>query len=103
MVHGDGSANVEFDDGSTRLFERTAVKKDTSKAYREVEEEEIRNQLAGTVLEARTDEQLEQSMRERRQRQKPSMEGAEPRRSLRLAKKRVTMGCQGTVDSFKKA
>ena len=37
-------------------------------------------------------------MRGRRKKQKPNMEEVEPRRSLRLAKKNVTMGRQGTVD-----
>ena len=91
MVHENRSVNVDLDDGSTRLFERAAVRNDTTKTYQEVEEEEHRNQLAGTVLEARTDEQLEESTRERRQRQKPNIEGAEPRRSLKLAKKKVTI------------
>ena len=74
------------------------MKKGTTETYQEAEEEELRSQLAGTVLEARTDEQLEESVRERRQRQKPNMEGVEQRRSLRLAKKSVTMGRQGTLD-----
>ena len=95
MVHGNRSVNVDLDDGGTWLFERAAMKKNTTKTYREAEE--LRNQLAGTVLEARTDKQLEESVRERRRRQKPNMEGVEPRRSLRLAKKSVTMGRQGTV------
>ena len=56
------------------------MKKDTTKTYREAEEDELGNQLSGTVLKARTDEQLEESMRERRRRQKPNMEGVEPRR-----------------------
>ena len=89
---------MDLDGGGTRMYERAAVKKDTTKTYREAEEEELRSQLAGTVLEARTDEQLEESVRERRRRQKPNMDGVEPRRSLRLAKKSVTMGRQGTVD-----
>ena len=37
-------------------------------------------------------------MRGRRQKLKPNMEDVEPRRSLRLAKKSVTMGRLGTVD-----
>ena len=74
------------------------MRKDTTKAYREAEEEELRSQLAGTVLEARPDEQLEESMRGRRRKQKPNMEEVESWRSLRLAKKSVTMGRQGTVD-----
>ena len=99
MVHGSRAVNVDLDDGSTRLFAREAVRKDTTKAYREAEEEELRSQLAGTLLEARPDEQLEESMRGRRQKQKPNMEEVEPRRSLRLAKKNVTMGRHGTMDN----
>ena len=37
-------------------------------------------------------------MRGRRQKLKPNMEEVEPRRSLRLAKKNMTIGRQGTVD-----
>ena len=76
---------------------RDAVRKDTTKAYREAEEEELRSQLAGTVLEARLDEQLEENMRGRRRKLKPNMEDVEHRRSLRLAKKNVTIGRQGTI------
>ena len=74
------------------------MRKDTTKAYREAEEEELRSQLAGTVLEARPDEQLEESMRGRRRKQKPNMEEVESWRSLRLAKKNMTIGRQGTID-----
>ena len=95
-VHGDRAVNVDLDDGSTRLFARDAVRKDTTKAYRV--EEELRSQLAGTVFEARPDEQLEENMRGRRQKLKPNMEDVEPRRSLRLAKKNVTMAHRGTAD-----
>ena len=38
MVHSDRSVNVELDDRRTRLFERNAVKKDTTKTYRKAEE-----------------------------------------------------------------
>ena len=89
---------MDLDDGSTRLFARDAVRKDTTRAYLEQEEEELRSQLADTVGEARPEGQLEESKRERRQRLKPNMEDVEPRRSLRLAKKKVTMGRLGTVD-----
>ena len=89
---------MDLEDGRTRLFERKAVKKDTTKAYREAEEEELRSQVAGTVLEAKVDKQLEESMRERRQRQTPNKEETELGRSLRLAKKKVTMGRLRTVD-----
>ena len=98
MVHGDSAVNMDLDDGSSRLFARDAVRKDTTRAYREEEEEELRSQLAGTVGEARPDEQLEENMRGRRQKLKPNMEDVEPRRSLRLAKKNVTMGRLGMVD-----
>ena len=33
MVHGDRSVNLDLEDGRTCLFERQAVKKDTSKMY----------------------------------------------------------------------
>ena len=85
MVHGNRSVNVDLHNGRTRRFARYAVRKDTTKAYREAEEEELWSQLAQTVLETRTDEQLDEFMRGRRQKQKPNMEGVEPRRSLRLA------------------
>ena len=49
-------------------------------------------------MEAKDDGQLEESMQESRKRQRHNMEQMEPRRSTRLAKKRVTMGAQGTVD-----
>ena len=38
------------------------------------------------------------SMGEKSKRQRPNMEETEPRTSIRLAKKRVTMGLTGTVD-----
>ena len=98
MVHGDRAVNVDLDEGEPRLFVREVVRKDTTRAYLEQEEEELRSQLAGAVGEARPDEQLEDSKRERGQRLKPNMEDVEPRRSSRLAKKKVTMGCLGTVD-----
>ena len=39
-------------------------------------------------------------MRGRSQKQKSNMEEVEPRRSLRLAKKNVTMGLKGTMDDL---
>ena len=50
--------NVDLEDGRPRLFKRSAVRKDTTKAYREMEEEELRSQVAGTVLEEKADEQF---------------------------------------------
>ena len=58
LVHGDRSVNVDLEDGRLRLIERSAVRKDTTKAYREMEEEELRSQVAGTVLEEKADEQF---------------------------------------------
>ena len=49
MVHGDRAVNVDLDEGEPRLFARDAVRKDTTRAYQEQEEEELRSQLAGTV------------------------------------------------------
>ena len=42
-------------------------------------------------------EQMEESRNERSEKRKPNVEDVGPRRSLRLAKKKVTMGLQGTV------
>jgi hypothetical protein len=101
MVHGDRAVNRDLDEGVTRLFARDAVRKDTTRAYQEQEEEELRSQLAGTVGEDRPEaglEQLEESRNERSERRKLNMEDVEPRRSLRLAKKKVTIRRLGTVD-----
>ena len=58
------------------------MKKDTSKMYWEAEGEELQSQVAGTVLEVKAVEQLEESMRVRGQRQRPNMEEVQLRRSL---------------------
>ena len=57
-VHGDRSVNVDIEDGRLRLIERSSVRKDTTKAHREMEEEELQSQVAGTVLEEKADEQF---------------------------------------------
>ena len=98
LVYGQRSVDVGLKDGRSRLFTREKVKKDSTKRYQEVGEEELRNQVAGTSLEAEEDEELEEFMQERRKRQSPNTEQVEPRRSTSLAKKRVSMGPQGTVD-----
>ena len=98
LVHGERAVNMDLEDARTRLFERAAVKKNSTKKYQESEEEKLRNQVAGASLEAKEDAQLEESMQERRTRQMPNTEQGEPRRSPRPAKKKVTMGRQGTVD-----
>ena len=104
MVHGDRAVNVKLDEGVTRLFARDAVRKDTTRAYQEQEKEELRCQVAGTVREDRPEadlEQLEESRNKRSERRKLNMDDVEPRRSLRLAKNKVTMGPLGTVDDPK--
>ena len=101
MVHRDRAVNVELDEGVTRLFTRDAVRKDTIRAYQEQEEEELRSPLAGAVVEDRPEAiqgHLEGSWKERSKRRKVNEEDVELRRSLRLAKKKVTMGLLGTVD-----
>ena len=104
MVHGNRAVNMELDEGEPRLFARNAVRKDTTRAYQEQEEEELRSQLAGTVEEDRPEENQEQpegSRKERGKRRNRNTEDVEPRRSLRLAKKKVTLGDTGTVDDPK--
>ena len=50
--------NVDLEDGRLRLIDRRVVRKDTTKVYREMEEEELRSQVAVTVLEEKADEQF---------------------------------------------
>ena len=100
MVHGDKAVNVDLDEGVPRLFARDAMRKDTTRTYHDLEEEELRSHLAGLVGEDMTEpgqEQLKESRSERSERRKPNVEDVGPRRSLRLAKKKVTMGLLGTV------
>ena len=96
--HGNRAVNVDLDDGRTHLFARDDVRKDTTRAFMPEEEEQLQSHLAGTELEPRPDELLEEPLRGRKQNQRPNGEEAPPRRSLRLAKKSMTMGAQGTVD-----
>ena len=77
---------------------RKEVRLDSTKKYQEVEEEELKSQLAGTSLEAKNDGELEETMKEaRKARQVPNTGQAEPRRSSRLARKRLTMGTEGST------
>ena len=98
MVHGNRAVNVDLDDGRTRLLARDDVRKDTTRAFMPEEWEQRQSQLVGSGLEPRPDELLEEPLRGRKRNQRPNVEEAPPRRSLRLAKKSVTMGVQGTVD-----
>ena len=92
LVHGERSANVELEDGDTRLFMRLDVRLDTTRKYQEDEEEDLNSQLAGTGLETRKDQELEETRkRPRIARQAPNAEPEVPRRSSRLARKRVTL------------
>ena len=75
------------------------MRKDTTRAYLEQEEEELRSQLADPVGEEALGEQLGESTRENRKRRKANVEDVEPRRSARLAKKRVTLGDTGPGDN----
>ena len=100
MVHGNRAVNVDLDDGRTRRFARDDVRKDTTRAFMPEEEEQLQSQRVGTGLEPRPDELLEEPLRGRNRNQRPNVEEAPPRRSLRLAKKRVSMGAQGTVDDL---
>ena len=88
MVHGNRSVNVELDEGNTRLFARDAVRKDTTRAYQEQEEEELRLQIGGEV---NLEEQQQGGENQRRKGRNRNVEDVEPRRSARLAKKKVTM------------
>ena len=90
---------MDLDEGEPRLFARDAVRKDTTRAYLEQEEEELRAQLTDPVGEEALGEQLGESTRENRKRRKANVEDVEPRRSARLAKKRVTLGGTGLVDN----
>ena len=75
LVHGKRSVNVMLADDNSRLFMREDVRLDSTKRYQEDKEE-----LAET------------RRRPRRARQAPNSDQGEQRRSLRLAKKKVTMG-----------
>ena len=88
MVHGDRAVNVELYEGRTRLFARDALRKDTTRAYQEQEEEELRVQLVGEV---NLKEQQQGREKQRRRGRNRNMEDVEPRRSARLAKKKVTV------------
>ena len=59
MVHGNIAVNVDLDDGRTRLFARDDLRKDTTRAFMQEEEEQLQSQLLGTGLEPRPDELLE--------------------------------------------
>ena len=93
LVHGERSVNVLLDGGDSRLLMREEVRLDSTKKYKDYKEEDLSTQLAGTGLEARMDHELaETRKRPRRARQQASSVQDEPRRSLRMAKKKVTRG-----------
>ena len=96
MVHGSRAVNVELDEGRSRLFARDAVRKDTTRAYQEQEEEELRAQIGGEV---NLEEQQQGGEKQGRRGRNRNVEDVEPRRSARLAKKMVTLGDTGKVDN----
>ena len=100
MVHGDRAVNEDLDEGAPRLFVRDAMRKDTTRTHQDKEEEELSFQLVGTVggdMPETGQGQMEESRSKRSKRRKPNLEDVGPRRSLRLAKKKVTVGLQETV------
>ena len=68
---------MELVEGVTRLFAKDAGRNDTTRAYQEQEEEELRSKLAGMVGEDMPEagqEQLEESRNKRSERRKPNVE-----------------------------
>ena len=98
VVYGQRSVNVALENSRGRLFIRDEMRKDSTKKYQEAKEEALKSQVVGTSLEAKKDEQFQETMnRERKARQRPNTEQTEPRRSSRLARKRMTMGGEGST------
>ena len=92
IVHGGRSANVELEDGDTRLFMRTDVRMDTTRRYQEEEDKELHSQLEGSGMETRKDQELEETRRRPRvASQTPNVDNGPPRRSSRLSRKKVTI------------
>ena len=93
LVHGERSANVELEDGDTRLFMRSDVRLDTTRKYQEDEEEDLNSQLAGTGLEARKDQELEDTRkRPRRARQAPNVDPGGAKEELKAGQEEGDLG-----------
>ena len=80
--------NPESSGAAERGVGLDAVRKDTTRAYQEQEEEELRVQIGGEV---NLEEQQQGGEKQRRRGMNRNVEDVEPRRSARLAKKKVTM------------
>ena len=92
VVHRDRAVFVILDDRSSRMYKWEDIRLDTTKKYQGIEEEELDNEWKGSELEARKDHKLEESLKvPRKARQSTNASDTGPRRSLRLAKKRVTL------------
>ena len=63
LVHGNRSVNVALEDNSSRLFMREDVRLDSTKRYQEAKEEELKSQLVGSGLEAKSDSELEETIK----------------------------------------
>ena len=101
VVHGERADFMVMDDRSSRLYKREDVRLDTTKRYQENKEVELNSQLVGTELAARSDHELEETMKAPRMaRQVPNTNQAVPRRSNRLARKRVTIGTQESLPYY---
>ena len=95
VVQEGRSVNVVLKDNSSRLFQRSVIRLGSTKRYKEDEEEELSIQLLGTGLEARSNHKLVETMREPMgAKHVHGPGGAEPRRSKRLATKRVSIRMQ---------
>ena len=95
MVRGGRAVLVVLDGRSSRMYKREDIRLDTTKSYQENNEEDLDMELRGSELEVRKDQELEESMKEpRKARQITNTSETGPRRSSRLANKRVTLGTQ---------
>ena len=63
LVHGKRAVNVALEDRGSRLYKRDEVRLDTTKMYQEDKEEELNSELVGTELAARSDHELEETMK----------------------------------------
>ena len=92
VVHSGRSVFVALDDRNSRMYKKEDARLDTTMRYQENEEEELDNELRGSDLEVRKDHKLEESLKAPRKARKAiSTNIPAPRRSLRLARKRVTL------------
>ena len=95
MVRGGRAVLVVLDGRSSRMYKREDIRLDTTKRYQENEEEDLNKELRGSELEVRKNHELEESLKgPRKARHITNISDTKPRRSSRLAKKRVTLMTQ---------